>query len=650
MAREPIGSVVAEGVTRWQTSFRFLGAFMKRSSVGCLVCVVSLSCGCMALVGCRSPSQHREKADQAAYDIIEKKQQEALGKTEPIVVERPSDILRRRLIEAQGLPVSGEASLGTDALAQIPHWPDESYPSQVSSPDANIPIEPNRPLKISLVDALQIGAQNSAAYQSQKETVFQAALDLDLRRNDFRNIFAAGTNSTANVNTAGDTVATTNNSASADVSRLLTSGLALGSAIAIDLGNLLTQGRSSSLGVSVDTSVSIPLLQGAGRHIITENLTQAERTVVYRMWEFERYKHTFAVNIARQYYSVLRQVDTVANAKANYESAVQSARWSRRRGDAGRISEIDVDQAVQRELSARNGWISAQEQLKSSLDSFKTTIGLPVDARIELDQSDLEQLRKQANQITEELKKSVGNAAQETAPPADAPVELVAASKEGAGPLEIDETLAVTLALENRLDMRVSLGAVYDAQRQVVVRADALKAGLDLRGSMSLADTDDDGELRFGGERYNASMPLDLPIERTAQRNSYRNSLISLERATRSVQTLEDNIKLAIRDELRNLMESRESLKIQAQSVVVADKRVRSTTLFLEAGRRQIRDLLDAQDSLLSAKNQLTSAVVNYRIAELEIQRDLGILKVNERGLWEEFSPEDIKDDGQQQG
>ncbi|HON90114.1 MAG TPA: TolC family protein [Sedimentisphaerales bacterium] len=621
---------------------------MKRSSLGWLVCAASLSSCSLVFTGCRSPAQHREKADEVAYDIIEKKQQEALGKTEPFQVERPSDILRRRLMEVQGLAHAGAASLGTDKLPTIPHWPEPERSYDARSDDLGVAIEPNRPLKISLIDALQIGARNSPAYQSQKETVFQAALDLDLRRNDFRNIFGAGTNSSATMNTTGDTVVTTNNNASANVSRLLTSGLALSSAIAIDLANLLTQGRSSTMGVSVDTSISMPLLRGAGRHIITENLTQAERNVVYRIWEFERYKQTFAVNIARQYYSVLRQVDSVANARANYESAVQSARWSRRRGDAGRISEIDVDQALQRELSARNGWITAQEQLKSSLDSFKVTIGLPVDAWIELDQSDLEQLRKQADEITESLKAATA-AAQETAPSADTPVKLVAPSKEGAGPLEIDESLAVRLALEKRLDMLVSLGAVYDAQRQVVVRADALKAGLNLRGSASFTDNDNDGDLRFSGGRYNASMPLDLPIERTAQRNAYRNSLISLERATRSVQSLEDNIKLAIRDELRNLRESRESLNIQAKSVVVAEKRVRSTTMFLEAGRRQIRDLLDAQDSLLSARNQLTAAVVNYRIAELEIQRDLGILKVNERGLWEEFSPEDIKHDSQQQ-
>jgi outer membrane protein TolC len=108
------------------------------------------------------------------------------------------------------------------------------------------------------------------------------------------------------------------------------------------------------------------------------------------------------------------------------------------------------------------------------------------------------------------------------------------------------------------------------------------------------------------------------------------------------VQSLEDQIKLSIRSELRTLLESRESLKIQAQSVVVAEKRVRSTTFFLQAGRIEIRNLLEAQDALLSAKTGLTRSVVDYRIAELELQRDLDLLKVNEQGLWREFSPEVI--------
>ena len=107
----------------------------------------------------------------------------------------------------------------------------------------------------------------------------------------------------------------------------------------------------------------------------------------------------------------------------------------------------------------------------------------------------------------------------------------------------------------------------------------------------------------------------------------------------RDVQILEDEIKISIRNKLRDLLESRETLLIQARSVKLAQKRVRSTNLFLEAGRAQIRDLLESQEALLSAQNALTAAIINYRVAELELQRDMGVLQINEKGLWQEYSP-----------
>jgi len=601
----------------------------------------------LALVGtgCRSPSQHRRKADTTAYKIIGDTRQQVLGKAEPFTIERPSDILRRRLLVEQDLPRSSEASLGTDKLKPPKHWPEEDFPAAHPSGDVNWPVEPNKPLRLSLNDVLQIGARNSADYQNQKEGVFRAALELDLQRNNFRNIFRSTANSQLSTDTTRDPTQTRlATSGSADVTRTLKNGMDLTGALAVDLASLLAGGAGSSLGLTGDASVSIPLLRGAGREIVTEPLTQAERNVMYQIWNFERYKRTFAVTIARDYFTVLRQMDSLANAKANYRSAVQSARWSRRRADAGRMAEIQVDQAVQRELSARNQWISAEEQFKGRLDSFKTSIGLPADAQIELDPNDLAQLKERSSELRE--KTVVSNSEyqpSESAPPADAPVDLVPPSSVDAGPLEIEPSVATRLALENRLDLRVAVGNVYDAQRQVIVAADALKAGLNLGGSATLISNDNDGRLRMDGGRYSALLSVDLPIERTRERNTYRTSLISLERTVRSAQTLEDQIKLAISNDLRSLLESRESRKIQAQSVVVAEKRVRSSQLFLEAGRIQIRDLLDAQDALLSAQNALTTAFVNYRIAELELQRDLDVLKVNEKGLWTEFSPEEIK-------
>jgi len=609
------------------------------SSVACLLIATG--------PGCKSAQAYRLSADKTAATIIQQKQAQAIGRTEPLEVIRPSEILRRRLLEQQKLPVSSKASLGTDALDPIPHWPEKGYPPDIPSQDANIPVEPNKPLRISLIDALRIAAANSPEYQSRKEQVFRAALELDLAKNNFRTILSsqADTRLTAN-DTYEPTRTTLDSSGSAGLTRQLKNGLDISAALAIDLMNLLTGGAGSRLGLQGDASITIPLLRGAGRHIVTEPLTQAERNVIYELWNLERYKKTFAVSVAREYFSVLQQLDRVRNAEDNYRSAIASARWSRRRADAGRIAEIEVDQAVQRELDARNQWISAQEQYKRALDSFKNTLGLPTDALIELDRSDLERLQASSKQYLEELRAAVRREVTETAPAADAPVELVPPSKQGAGPMELDENVAIRLALQNRLDLRVAIGQVYDAQRQVVVRADALRAGLNLGGSARWSDNDDDGAIGYEGGNYSAFLSLDLPLERTRQRNDYRNSLISLEQAVRRVQTVEDQIKLAVRNGLRNLLESRESLKIQAQAVVVAEKRVRSSTLFLEAGRIQIRDLLEAQDALLRAQNALTAAVVSYRIAELELQRDLDLLEVDPSGLWKEYKPGEHTDEG----
>lgn len=136
--------------------------------------------------------------------------------------------MRRRLLEGQNLQYSDESSLGTDKLEPVAHWPEENYPPASSSPDANIPVEPNKPTKINLVDALRVAARNSFDYQSRKESVFRAALDLDLTRNDFRNIFGAQADSQLNSDTTGDrTVSTVDTGAGADVTRRLKNGLDL---------------------------------------------------------------------------------------------------------------------------------------------------------------------------------------------------------------------------------------------------------------------------------------------------------------------------------------------------------------------------------------------------------------------------------------
>lgn len=273
---------------------------------------------------------------------------------------------------------------------------------------------------------------------------------------------------------------------------------------------------------------------------------------------------------------------------------------------------------------------------------------MPTDARIELDPGELDELATATQDV---LSGGVTEEIDEEIPAADAPITLIEPGRGQPGPYELNETEALVLALDHRLDLRVAVGRVYDAQRTVVVAADQLRADITLLGSGSAGErrtlssaAADDAILRPDEGRYSALLTIDLPFERTAERNVYRTSLVWLEQAVRDVQALEDQIKLDIRNGLSRLLEARESILIQAEAVKVAERRVAMTNLLLEAGRTEMRDALEAQDALVNAQNALTAALVSYRVNELALQRDLGVLLVDERGLWREYDPENGTD------
>lgn len=609
----------------------------------------------VGVAGC-TPAHYRQRIDKAAYKIIEQKQKEALGHTEAFTVESPADTLRRRLLLDQHLPISHPASLGTRSLEPIAHWPEKhdvvsDQPDNGPRPDAN-----DQVLTITLIQALQIAARNSREYQSAKEDVFRNALDLDLESNTYRTLFSGGgdytyTHDRTKVDSDGKGVSEgTVASIFGGASRRFLNGAAISTQLGWNLINLLQPAHNTSNATFGDASISIPLLRGSDSYIAGESLTQSERDVLYALWTFETYKKQFAVNVTDSYLSALQSADQVRNQEQNYRGLITSTRRALRLAEAGKLPQIQVDQAISNELRSRNRWVSTQQALIRAHDNFKILLGLPTDARIALDRNELQHLHdyfeKGMNGLFVEPPAPEGK-------PADTPFELIPPDPKEAGPYEMKPEDAIRLALDNRLDLRTRQGRVLDAQRQVVVQADALRAQLDLLGSahlgehrsLSSADKDDLHRLDFNRGSYQALLSLDLPLERTREAIAYRDSYITLEQRVRDLQGQEDQIKQQVRNTLRSLLEQRESLKIQFQSVKVAERRVSGSALQLEAGRAQMRDLLDAQDALVNAQNALTQAMVTYRVAELGLQRDLGLLQVDPEGLWHEFNPKEVAHD-----
>jgi outer membrane protein TolC len=132
------------------------------------------------------------------------------------------------------------------------------------------------------------------------------------------------------------------------------------------------------------------------------------------------------------------------------------------------------------------------------------------------------------------------------------------------------------------------------------------------------------------GNTYTARLDLDLPVDRVAERNTYRASLIDVRRAQRGVEQLRDQITSDVRESLRLIKQSQLTLEIQRQAIDLAQKRRENAYELLRNGKStSTRDLVEAQNSLLTAADAYQSANATYQVNVLTFLRNSGTLRVD---------------------
>ena len=605
-----------------------------------------------AAAGCKSARDWRLQADERAAAYLSAAQRDVTGDEEPILVETPADTLRRRLLLDQGLWVSDPASFGIRDLPTNLYWnADERLEPGAEGGALEYAGGGTNALQIGLLDAVRIAAHNSREYQAEKESLFTAALALDLENHAFRSTFSGLMSGQADTSRADgeDRTGSHGESAKAGVSRTFESGAKVTGALAFNLAGMLTGDKSTAWGALADLSVTVPLLRGSGRLVNMESLTQAERNLVYAVREFEQYKRSFVVDVEGAYLALVLARRTRQNEDDNYRRVILSTRRSRRMADANRMSKAEFAQSYQSELSARAGWIGACQTYEAALEAFKIKLGLPPDARIEPRDEDLADLQRYAARVLEDdpdMDDTEGAGGADAAPAgARDEVVLVPPESVDSGAMKRRTDRAIAIAFSNRLDVLTYRDRLEDAQRHLVIAEDALRAEVTLGGSAAVgesasasmgAEGRDHGRFRVRDATAGARLTIDLPFERTSERNAYRSALLGVEQAVRAYQAQEDGLKRTVRQDMRALALTAERLRIQFRAVRLAERRVRNQDILLEAGRASMTDVLDAQAALLAAQNALYAAITAFRENELRLQCDLGVLDVAVGGAWSE--------------
>lgn len=583
----------------------------------------------VAMSGC-STSQWKERADKETYAAIAEKAPDVPGMVEDY------DIDTEPYLPLESLPINEEA-------------PEFLGEGKAAEDGARI---------ITLEQALELAFRNNRDYQNQREVLYLTALNLTLERYRFTPIFGAGGGAAYERSTTDVTKSTTLNIIAAEAPNLINDFgnlagapaelvsryarlvdsfnaatgadqpraeimderdvrgstrvgvdllLAGGAQIALDFTSnflrFLTGDDRVSTGSALTGSITQPLLRGAGSAVVQERLTQQERNLLYQLRDFTRFRQEFAVRVASEYYQVLQSRDTVYNNHQGYLSFQRAVEREEVLVEYARSTKADLGRQQQALLGRQDSWIRSISQYLQDLDSFKILLALSTDSLVMLDPTELEKL-----------------------------------SQDGIEETSLAPTDAVEVALATRLDLYNVQDELEDSGRQLHVAENALKADVSifLEARANSTGQDNFQELDFQRAQWALGLDVDAPIDRKAERNSYRAALIDFERSQRTLELAQDTVKLEVRSGLRDLERARRNYEIAAIGVQLNEERVELETLKSELGRATALDEIDAQNDLINSRNSLTAALVSHKISQLEFWRDMGILYIKKNGQWED--------------
>jgi outer membrane protein TolC len=556
-----------------------------------------------------------DRTDRGVYHLIEDRQKAALGATsDPHIGKETGDVRSTESIYSftpnpttPQLPESflPRSERTAPDAAPEPSTTRDVVPGGVVEMTESIftPQEQVRVTLFGLSETLAYGMHHAREVQDAKEELYLEALDLTLERHLWTPQFVASVQAEfADYGQVRDFDRAMTVISDAAVTQRLPYGGNVSARIVNtlmrDLGAHTTSGESGNFILAAD----LPLLRGAGRSAY-ESRYSAERELIYAVRAYERFRRSFLVDVASGYFNLQMLKMAIANTFVSYKSRLaewEKADFKARVGQSRDVFEASRAQSNLRQAEA--SLVSAKEQYATALDRFKIRLGMAVDELLDV----LDQDADEAARTLDELLPDVETAA------------------------------AVDVAVKYRLDLLNTADQVDDAKRGVLIAKNRILPDLDASGSVTL-DTDPDrlNSMSYNTERATWRGLLAMRMDdRKTERNAYRESLVVLRKSERDYERATDNVRADVRAAIRQIAQQEKVRTIQMFSVEENQLRLEAAKAQYDLGKRDNRDVVEAEDDLLRARNDMARAVAAYRIAILEFRRDTETLRVDDDGHW----------------
>jgi hypothetical protein len=395
--------------------------------------------------------------------------------------------------------------------------------------------------RLNLVSAIQLSITASPEYQEAREQLYLTGLD----QTDAEHLYdltpfaslAAGQSKITDSSSRSGRIYENEirgGSGTVGIQKLLATGAVITSDLTLGSFDIVSGEYRSGPASIFQTVVTQPLLRGSDRIVVLETLTQAQRNTLYQIRTFNRYRKTFYVSVADDYYRLLKYSQQVYNASENLLKLKTIIQKMESLAQVGKIPQFDLERARQNTIKASDDYFQIRQLYEETLDLYKHRLLIPQKMPIELDMNDWYELEKN-----------------------------------GLSEMVINEQQSLEVAMEARLDLANAFDQVEDAQRHTRVAQDALGADLTLVGMAAPASRRrftfgaNPGDLQRTQERYELSLRANLPLDRNAERNNYKRSLIALMQAQRDHQQLSNQIEMEVRKAWRDMAQAKNGWMIR---------------------------------------------------------------------------------------
>jgi len=343
--------------------------------------------------------------------------------------------------------------------------------------------------------------------------------------------------------------------------------------------------------------LTMPLTRGHGT--VSEARTSIDRAgLSVRNSELGHFlnQQQLVQQVVTDYFTALRTRELIKVQERSVEFNQQIASDTKKRLDAGLITEIDLTRAQQQLSSAQVTLVNRTQSAQNALDDLVLVLGLPVGTFPEL---------------TDEVPYA---------------------------PVEVDVNSAIREALAHRPELEQYRVQRSQAQIDLAVSKDHKRPKMDLVANLTNAGL---GILGSGGLGHALSSLFGLRVSVPVSKKTLQENQATAERNLAILDYLESYQRQQIVDEVRGLARSaeaaRKNLELLTANLQIAQRAVQIAQRFIEEGLKDNRDLLEAQQQVTSTESSILDAKVNYFLTMVNLRRALG------QDLLEQFGVEPLK-------